>query len=103
MGTTTDEMIDIGRPEGNEPAGKLIVTIGGEERDYPIVSDVPHDDWPRPHQRHSDRQPLRQPGSMPRSGPMRGATIIEDAGSKNGVLVQFSSGSAAGFCTTATS
>ncbi len=80
-----DEMIDIGRPEGNEPAGKLIVTIGGEERDYPIVSNVMTIGRGHASDIRIASHFVSRLHAKVRTD--EGATIIEDAGSKNGVLV----------------
>ena len=78
-------MIDIGRPEGNEPAGKLIVTIGGEERDYPIVSNVMTIGRGHASDIRIASHFVSRLHAKVRTD--EGATIIEDAGSKNGVLV----------------
>ena len=80
-----DEVIDIGRPEGNGPVGKLIVTIGGEERDYPIVSNVMTIGRGHGSDIRIASHFVSRLHAKVRTN--EGATIIEDAGSKNGVLV----------------
>jgi pSer/pThr/pTyr-binding forkhead associated (FHA) protein len=80
-----EEIVDIGRPQGNEPAGKLIVTIGGEERDYPIVSNVMTIGRGHASDIRIASHFVSRLHAKVRTD--EGATIIEDAGSKNGVLV----------------
>ena len=86
-----DEVIDIGRPECNEPVGKLIITIGGEEHDYPIVSNVMTIGRGHASDIRIASHFVSRLHAKVRTN--EGATIIEDAGSKNGVLVNSRAGS----------
>jgi chromosome segregation ATPase len=80
-----DEVLDIGAPTNDEPARKLIVSIGGEDFDYPIVSNVITIGRGRTSDIRIASHFVSRVHAKVRTND--GDTIIEDAGSKNGVLV----------------
>lgn len=80
-----DEVIDIGRPAESDSARKLIVMINGEEFDYPIVNNVMTIGRGRASDIRIASHFVSRLHAKIRTN--EGATIIEDAGSKNGVLV----------------
>jgi chemotaxis protein MotB len=80
-----DEIVDIGRPIETESPRKLIVTINGEDFDYPIVNDVMTIGRGRTNDIRIASHFVSRVHAKIRTD--EGATIIEDAGSKNGVLV----------------
>jgi predicted component of type VI protein secretion system len=83
--TARDEIVDISRPAETESARKLIVTINGEDFDYPIVNDVMTIGRGRANDIRIASHFVSRVHAKIRTN--EGATIIEDAGSKNGVLV----------------
>jgi chromosome segregation ATPase len=80
-----DDVFDIGCPTSTESGRKLIVSIGGEDFDYPIVSNVITIGRGRASDIRIASHFVSRVHAKVRTN--EGATIIEDAGSKNGVLV----------------
>ena len=81
-----ENVIDIGeRTYNREPAASSIVTINGQAFDYPILKK--HITIGRGHDVTSGSRAISSAAFMPRLSTDGAATIIEDAGSKNGVLV----------------
>ena len=79
------DVIDVGQRTSIEAPRKLVITIGGEEFDYPILSEVMT--IGRGHGsdiRIASHYVSRVHAKIRTSGI---STIIEDAGRKNGILV----------------
>ena len=80
-----EDVVDVGQRTAIDAARKLVITIGGEEFDYPIVSEIMT--IGRGHGsdiRIASHYVSRVHAKIRTNGV---ATIIEDAGSKNGILV----------------